>query len=88
MVPLLSVTTNEEPVNVWALLSDFLVAPVQTRCPEVGCNNPVQDGVLVPIPGIFTVVAMNRLDLSSNHSAPVFLTTKLSIAPPQDTGML
>ena len=86
MVPLLTVPASEDPANVWGLFSDFLAVPVQTRCPEVGCNHPVQDGVLVPIPGIFTVIAINRLDLGSSHTSPVFLTNKLAIEPPQNRG--
>ena len=85
-VPLLVIPENEDPVNVWNLLSTFLLSPVHTRCPDVACGQQIHDGVLVPMPGIFTVLAVNRLDLGSNHGAPSFLPNKLSIAPTSDAG--
>ena len=85
-VPLLVIPENEDPVNVWNMLSTFLLSPVHTRCPDVACGQQIHDGVLVPMPGIFTVLAVNRLDLGSNHGAPSFLPNKLSIAPTSDAG--
>ena len=86
MVPLLNIPSHEDPVNVWNLLSLFLASPVQTRCPDVACNHLIPDGVLNAVPGIFTVLAVNRLDLSDDHSAPVFLSNKLSIEPSSGSG--
>ena len=86
MVPLLNLPGHEDPVNVWNLLSSFLTTPVQTRCPDVACGQQINDGVLNSVPGIFTALAVNRLDLGRNHDAPQFLSNKLSIAPSSDTG--
>ena len=86
MVPLLNLPGHEDPVNVWNLLSSFLTTPVQTRCPDVACGQQINDGVLNSVPGIFTALAVNRLDLGRNHDAPQFLRNKLSTAPSSDTG--
>ena len=87
MVPFLNIPNTSNPANVWDLLSSFLATPVQTKCPDVGCGNQIQDGVLVLAPGIFTVLAVNRLDFSSTHDGTSLINNKLSIDPPSDTGI-
>ena len=88
MVPLLNIPGPENPANIWNLLSSFLATPVQTRCPDVACGQQISDGVLNSVPGIFTALAVNRLDLGSSHTAPVFMRNKLSIAQTSDTGII
>ena len=64
-IPLLPLPPdNNEPADVSTLLADFINDPIVTRCTNATCREPILDGRLEVKPGLYTVVAVNRFDVT------------------------
>jgi hypothetical protein len=65
VIPLLSLPSNSQPVDVTALLEDYVNEPFETRCSNSTCRQRIYDGKLEPKLGMFTIVAVNRFNFEN-----------------------
>ena len=74
-IPYLQVPENGSCVDIANLLADFIDETVETRCTNASCNERINDGKIEAIPGQFTVLSVNRLDITDRSNK---LKNKLS----------
>ena len=62
---LLQLPDNEEDVDVYELYYNFLTESFTTRCDVPECRNVIHGGIRIRDPGLYTVIAVNRLDIDN-----------------------
>ena len=77
-IPLLQLPPGIQPVNVCEVLADFIDESFQTHYSDLNCNHRIFDGSLEVRPGYFTVLAVNRFDVTDPNNKR---RNKLTLSP-------
>ena len=75
---ILQLTPGIQPFNVCEVLADFIEESFQTHCSDLNCNHRIFDGSLEVRPGYFTVLAVNRFDVTDPKNKR---RNKLTLSP-------